>query len=85
MSLGLIFKRLNKYSLIAGLLSGEAFGIYLMEVRNSFGAWTSSLYNAPGVGFLFIGLLALSLNLAIVIVGSLVAPPKEVPAILSEV
>jgi solute:Na+ symporter, SSS family len=75
--LGLLVRRLNKYALIVGLLAGEVFGIYLMEVRNNFGAWTSSLYSTPGVGFLFIGLLALSLNLGIVVVWNLVSPPKD--------
>jgi hypothetical protein len=48
-----------------------------MEIRDNFGAWTSSLYSTPGVGFLFTGLLALSLNLGIVVVWSLVSAPKD--------
>jgi SSS family solute:Na+ symporter len=72
--LGLVTNKLNKYSLMAGLLVGLGLGIYWMEVANHFQAWTTTLLPiSSSVGSLFIGFLALSANLIIVLVGSLIA------------
>ncbi len=74
--LGLITNKLNKYALIVGLLAGLASGIYWMEVANKFGMWTTTLLPINNVfGSIFIGFLALMVNLAIVLVGSLIALP----------
>lgn len=76
--IGLFTKRLNKYSLITGLLAGEVVGIYLMELKNNFSIWHYSTYALPSpLGILYIGLVALAINLAIVAVGSLAMPPKR--------
>ncbi len=72
--LGLITNKLNKYALIVGLLAGLESGIYWMEVANEFGVWKTTLLPINNVfGSIFIGFLALMVNLAIVLVGSLIA------------
>ena len=76
--LGLFFRRMNKHSLIVGLLAGEFVGIYLVELKNSFGILYSSTYAVNPWGLLYIGLIALAVNLAIVAVWSLVLPRKEI-------
>jgi len=74
--LGMVTNKLNKYSLMTGLLVGLGLGIYWMEVANHFRTWTTTLLPiSPAVGSLFIGFLALSANLIIVIIGSLIALP----------
>ncbi len=74
--LGLITNKLNKYALIGGLLAGLASGIYWMEVANKFGMWRTTLLPINNFfGSIFIGFLALMVNLAIVLVGSLIALP----------
>jgi SSS family solute:Na+ symporter len=74
--LGLITNRLNKYALMTGLLVGLATGIYWMEVANKFGPWTTTLLPInSSIGPIFIGLLALIANLAIVLIGSAIALP----------
>ncbi|MDG6985856.1 MAG: sodium:solute symporter [Nitrososphaerota archaeon] len=76
--LGLFTSRLNKHSLITGLLVGEVVGVYLMELKNNFSIWHYSTYALPSpFGILYIGLIALAVNLAIVAVWSLVLPPKR--------
>jgi SSS family solute:Na+ symporter len=69
---GLFRYRLDKYSLMVGLLAGVASGLYLMEYANKFSIWKTTLYTTP-FGLLYIGVTALSINVAIVLVGSLVA------------
>ncbi|MGC8645532.1 MAG: sodium:solute symporter family protein [Thermoplasmata archaeon] len=74
--LGLVTNKLNKYSLMAGLLVGLGLGIYWMEVANHFKAWTTTLLPiSPTFGSIFIGFLALSANLIVVLVGSAIALP----------
>ncbi|MEM3255478.1 MAG: sodium:solute symporter, partial [Thermoplasmatales archaeon] len=74
--LGLVTNKLNKYSLMAGLLVGLGLGIYWMEVANHFKTWTTTLLPiSPSFGSIFIGFLALSANLIIVLVGSAIAIP----------
>lgn len=70
---GLFRYRLDKYSLMVGLVSGVGLGLYLMEYANKFGTWTTTLYEQNPFGLLFIGLTALSLNVIIVLVGSVLA------------
>ncbi len=70
--LGLYFPKLNKHSLIAGWAVGLALGIALEEVANKFGVLTSSFYTF-GPGLVYIGLLAVAVNIAIAVVGSLIA------------
>ncbi len=75
--LALFTKRLNKFASIAGLLAGVVTGLYLMEVANNFGQWSTTLYNAGSpVGLLFIATTALGVNLAITIVGSVIFPRR---------
>jgi len=70
--LGLFPFRLNKYALMTGLLVGVGTGLYLMEYANNFSSWATTLYSSP-FGLLYIGLTALLVNLAIVLVGSVIA------------
>jgi SSS family solute:Na+ symporter len=70
---GLFQYRLNKYSLMVGLLSGIGLGLYLMEYANKFGPWSTTLYQQSPFGLLYIGLTALSINVIIVLVGSALA------------
>ncbi|MDP8012067.1 MAG: sodium:solute symporter [Thermoplasmata archaeon] len=70
--LGLMTNKLSKYSLMTGLLVGIGLGIYLMEIANKFSTWTTTLITTE-FGPLFIGLIALAVNVAIVIVWSLIA------------
>lgn len=74
--LGLISNKLNKYALMTGLLAGLASGIYWMEVANKFGIWTTTLLPINNsIGPIFVGFLALLVNVAIVLVGSAIALP----------
>ncbi len=57
-----------------GLLTGLASGLFWMEIANKFGVWTTTPLPINNVfGSIFIGFLALMVNLAIVLVGSLIA------------
>ena len=79
--IGLFTTRMNKHSLITGLLVGEAVGVCLMELKNNFSIWHYSTYALPSpLGVLYIGLVALAINLAIVFAWSLVLPPKRTAA-----
>ncbi len=74
--LGLITNKLNKYGLMAGLIVGIGYGLYLMEEANHFKTWTTTLITLPPFNFpLFIGLIALVANLVVVLVISLIALP----------
>ena len=66
--LGLFIKHLNKESLILGLLAGIATGIYELLVVNHFGLIQNVLMPSP-VGPVFIGAVALGVNLLIVFLG----------------
>ncbi len=68
--LGLITNRLNRYALTAGLLAGIASGIYLVEVANKFKALQTSFFHLGGY-FIWIGLIALSINLLIAVIFSI--------------
>lgn len=70
--LGLYFPKLNKHSLIAGWAVGLGIGIALEEIVNNFGAFTVSFYHF-GPGLIYIGLLAVAVNIAIAVIGSLIA------------
>jgi Na+/proline symporter len=69
---GVMTKRINRYALFLGLLVGVFLGIYMMVAANHYAIWTTTLI-ATGLGPVFIGMLALLANIAVVIVGSLVA------------
>jgi solute:Na+ symporter, SSS family len=73
---GLITNRLNKYGLILGLIASEILGVYLMADANKFGTWTTSFFNTPPFGLFFVGATALALNMAIVLVFTVVSRPK---------
>ena len=60
---GLYVKSLRKEALIAGLLVGIFSGIFMVEYTNHFGALTSSLFNIPIFGSLYVAVVALALNL----------------------
>jgi uncharacterized membrane protein YjjP (DUF1212 family) len=62
---GLYVKSLRKEALIAGLL-----GILMVEYTNHFGAITSSLFNIPIFGSLYVAVVALAFNLIISFSGS---------------
>jgi solute:Na+ symporter, SSS family len=67
---GLYVKSLRKEPLIAGLLVGVFSGILMVESTNHFGALTSSLFNIPIFGSLYIAVISLSFNLIISFGGS---------------
>jgi solute:Na+ symporter, SSS family len=67
---GLYFKSLRKEPLIAGLIVGIFSGILMVEYTNHFGALTSSLFNIPIFGSLYVAVVALAFNLIISFGGS---------------
>ena len=67
---GLYVKSLRKETLVAGLLVGIFSGIFMVEYTNHFGALTSSLFNIPIFGSLYVAVVALALNLVVSIGGS---------------
>ena len=73
---GLITNRLNKYGLIVGMVAAELLGVYLMADANKFGTWSTSFFNTPPFGAFYVGATALALNLAIVLIATLVSRPK---------
>jgi SSS family solute:Na+ symporter len=68
---GLYVKSLRKEPLVAGLLVGVFSGIFMVESTNHFGALTSSLFNIPIFGSLYIAVIALSFNLIVSFGGSI--------------
>ncbi len=70
MFFGLYVKSLRKEALIAGLLAGIFSGIFMVENTNHFGALTSSLFNMPLFGPLYVAVVALALNLIVSFGGS---------------
>ncbi len=67
-------KRLNKYGLIVGWIGGIGLGLYLELAANHFGKLSTTLLNVGSpVGYIFVGLAALALNLLLVLVISLAA------------
>jgi solute:Na+ symporter, SSS family len=67
---GLYVKSLRKEPLIAGLIVGIVSGILMVEYTNHFGALTSSLFNIPIFGSLYVAVVALAFNLIISFGGS---------------
>ncbi len=70
--LGLLTRKLDKYSLIAGWTAGMLSGILLLLYANHFGPLTKSTYSVLGYP-LYIGVLALLVNLAVVGIGTGIA------------
>ena len=61
---------LRKEALIAGLIVGIFSGILMVEYTNHFGTITSSLFNIPILGSLYVAVVALAFNLIISFGGS---------------
>jgi solute:Na+ symporter, SSS family len=68
----LYVKSLRKEALIAGLLVGIFSGIFMVEYTNHFRALTSSLFNMPIFGPLYVAVVALVLNLVVSLGGSFI-------------
>mgnify|MGYP001772772224 FL=1 len=73
--LGPITNRLNKWALLAGWAAGMFSGIWLTLVANHFGPLVTSLYalTRSPASLTYIGVIALAINLAVVLVGSAIA------------
>ena len=63
--------------MIIGLIAGIFSGIYMLEMANSFGQLTSSLFK-KGFGPIYIAVIALAINLAISFGGSAVLHRLEI-------
>ncbi len=74
---GLYIKSLRKEALIPGLLVGIFSGTFMVEYTNHFGALTSSLFNIPIFGSLYIAVVALTFNLTISFGGSIIMNRKD--------
>ena len=74
---GLYVKSLRKEPLIAGLIVGIVSGILMVEYTNHFGALTSSLFNVPIFGSLYVAVIALAFNLIISFGGSFIMNKKR--------
>ncbi|MGC2670211.1 MAG: sodium:solute symporter [Candidatus Nitrosopolaris sp.] len=74
---GLYIKSLRKEALIPGLLVGIFSGTLMVEYTNHFGALTSSLFNIPIFGSLYIAVVALIFNLTISFGGSIIMNRKD--------
>src|SRR5215469_2390061 len=75
--LGLYVKSLRKEPLIVGLIVGIVSGIFMVEYTNHFGALTSSLFNIPIFGSLYVAVVALAFNLIISFGGSFIMNRKR--------
>ncbi len=69
---GMITRKLNRRALFWGLLAGIVSGTYMMEAANNYAQWTTTLIGT-GFGPVFIGMIALGINIAIVLVGTAIA------------
>lgn len=69
---GMLTKNLNRRALLAGLVVGVGLGVYMMAAANKFATWTTTLM-ATGFGPVFIGGIALAVNIAIVLIGTAIA------------
>lgn len=69
---------LRKEPFIAGLLVGIFSGVIMVEYANNFGALTSSVFNIPFMGSLYIAVIALAFNFAISFGGSIIMNTKMV-------
>jgi Na+/proline symporter len=67
----------RKEPLIAGLIVGIVSGILMVEYTNHFGALTSSLFNIPIFGSLYVAVVALAFNLIISFGGSFIMNKKR--------
>ncbi len=67
--LGLYMKRLDWKPLMLGWAAGLVSGLWLVLIANHFGALVTSDFRT-GIGLLYIGLIALGVNLAVSLVGS---------------
>jgi SSS family solute:Na+ symporter len=74
---GLYVKSLRKEPLIAGLLAGIFLGIFMVEYTNHFGALTSTLFNMPIFGSLYVAIIALAFNLLVAFGGSYIMNRKR--------
>ena len=79
--LALFTDKLNKYSVMVGWAAGIITGISLLEYVNHYGLLTKSLISSP-FGVIFIGAVALAVNLIIVVIWSGIAPGKASKAFL---
>ncbi|MCL4372358.1 sodium:solute symporter [Candidatus Marsarchaeota archaeon] len=74
--IALFTNKLNKYAVGLGWAAGIISGIYLVELVNNFGLLSNSSIKAGPFGLLFIGAIALAINLVIVAIGSAASPGK---------
>ncbi|MFZ0514977.1 MAG: hypothetical protein WAM14_25485, partial [Candidatus Nitrosopolaris sp.] len=74
---GLYVKSLRKEPLIAGLIVGIFSGIFMMGYTNHFGVLTSSLFNIPIFGSLYVAVIALAFNLIISFGGTFILNRKR--------
>ncbi|BCU68957.1 sodium:solute symporter family protein [Stygiolobus caldivivus] len=70
--IGLFTDKLEGNSTLAGWAVGMGSGIYLTLLANHFSALTTSFFSTP-LGLIYIALIALGLNLAVTVVGTLIA------------
>ncbi len=70
--LGLLTRKMEKYSLMAGWAAGMLSGILLLVYANHFGPIKTTLYPLFGHLF-FIGMIALAINLAVAGLGTGIA------------
>ncbi|MCQ4337048.1 MAG: sodium:solute symporter [Sulfolobales archaeon] len=70
--IALFTRKLNPHATLAGLVTGLASGIYMVLVANKFGLIKTTLFHVGGY-LIFIALLALGINLAIVAIGTAIA------------
>ncbi|EQD48109.1 Na+/solute symporter [mine drainage metagenome] len=73
--IALFTDKLNKYSVMVGWAAGIITGITLLEYVNNYGLLTKSLISSP-FGVIFIGAIALAVNLLIVLVWSAISPGR---------
>jgi SSS family solute:Na+ symporter len=69
---GLYIKFLRKIPVIIGLVTGITLGISMVEMANSFGPLTSSLFKTA-FGPIYIAVIALAINIVISFVGSTIS------------
>ncbi len=74
---GMITRKLNRRALFLGLLAGVVSGVYMMEAANNYAQWATTLIGT-GLGPVFIGMIALAINIIIVVAGTLVANAMNV-------
>jgi hypothetical protein len=59
------------------LLAGIFLGIFMVEYTNHFGALTSTLFNMPIFGSLYVAIIALAFNLLVAFGGSYIMNRKR--------